>query len=71
MRTPTLIGIVLIGIGAALFFQGGSFTSNREVLKVGDLKITAQESRPIQPWVAGAAVLGGVVLVAAGYRGKA
>ena len=71
MRAPTIIGIVLLAVGAVLFYQGGSLTTRREVLKVGDLKISAEESRPIQPWVAGAAVLCGVVLVATGYRSKA
>ncbi len=71
MRASTMVGIALIAVGGFLFFQGGSFTTRREVLKVGDLKISADEQRPIQPWVAGAAILGGVVLVAAGVRRKA
>lgn len=68
MRTPTIIGTVLIAVGAYLYFVGGSFTTHEDVLKVGDLKVTAKESHRIQPWLAGAAILGGVVLVAAGAR---
>ena len=68
MRTPAIIGIVLIGVGAYLLFVGGSFTTRKDVLKVGDLKLTAKESHPIEPWLAGAAIAGGVVLVAAGVR---
>ncbi|MBL0170187.1 MAG: hypothetical protein IPP90_05550 [Gemmatimonadaceae bacterium] len=71
MRASTIVGIVLIAVGGFLFFQGGSFTTRRDVLKVGDLKVTANESHPIAPWVAGAAILGGVVLVVAGVRRKA
>ncbi len=71
VRMSTIVGIVLIAVGAFLFYRGGSFTTNREVLKVGDLKVTAQERQPIEPWVAGAAVVGGLVLVASGMRRKA
>lgn len=71
MRIPTIIGVVLVGVGAYLFFQGGVFTTTEDVLKVGDLKVTAQESHPIARWIAGAAVIGGLSLVASGMRRKA
>ncbi len=71
MRTQTLIGILLIGVGAYLFFAGGSFSTREDVLKIGDLRVTAQESHPVAPWVAGAAIVGGVALVVAGLRRKA
>jgi len=51
--------------------RGGSFTSRREVLKVGDVSVTAEEKRPIEAWIAGLAVVGGVVLVVAEARRKA
>lgn len=71
MRASTLVGIALIAVGGFLFFRGGSFTTRRDVIKVGDLKISADEERPIAPWVAGVAVLGGVVLVVTGLKKKA
>lgn len=70
MRIPAMIGTVLIGVGAYLLYAGGTFTTREEVLSVGDLKVTAQETHPIAPWAAGAAILGGVVLLAAGLRRK-
>ena len=70
MRTPVIIGIVLIGVGAYLLLQGGSFTTREEVLRVGDLKVMAQESHRIAPWLAAGALIGGAVLVAVGLRRK-
>lgn len=71
MRIPTIIGVLLVAAGAYLFFRGGVVKTDEEVLKVGDLKVTAQESHPVEPWIAGAAVIGGVLLVATGSRRKA
>ena len=70
MRASTLIGIALIVIGGFLFVRGGSVTTRRDVVEVGDLKISADERHPIEPWAAGAAILGGVVLVFSGLRRK-
>jgi len=71
MRPSTIAGIALIVLGAFLFFRGGSFTSRRNVLDVGGLKVSAEEQRPIEPWVAGLAVIAGLALVATGVRRKA
>ena len=71
MRTSTLAGIALIIAGAFVLLNGGSFTSRRNVLDVGGLKVTAEEQHPIRPWVAGLAVLAGVGLVVTGVRRKA
>ncbi len=71
MRITTLVGIVLIAAGAFVFLRGGSFTTRRDVLDVGGLKVTAEEQRPIGPWIAGVALLGGVALVVTGMRRKA
>ena len=71
MRASTLIGIALIAIGGFLFVRGGSFTTREDVVKIGDLKVTADEKHSIEPWVGGVAVLGGAVLVFNGLRRKA
>lgn len=71
MRPMILAGIALIAIGSFLFVRGGTFTTKRDVVKVGDLKISAEEQRPIEPWIAGVAVAGGAILVLAGARRRA
>ena len=68
MRPLILAGIVLLGLGAFVLLRGGSFTSRRDVLKVGDVKITADEQQTIPPWLGGVALVAGVVLIAAGAR---
>jgi len=68
MRPMIIVGIVIAGLAAFVLIRGGSFTSQRDVLKVGDVKITADERQSIPPWVAGAGLLVGFGLIAAGVR---
>ena len=70
MRVSLIVGLVLIGIGGFLLL-GGRFSTERDVLEVGDLKVTAEEQHPIQPWIAGVAVAVGLGLVIVGARRKA
>jgi hypothetical protein len=71
LRPLTIAGIVFVCLGAFVLLSGMSFTSRRNVLDVGDLKITADEQRSVPPWVGGAAVVVGVVLIVAGARKRA
>lgn len=68
MRPLVIVGILLIALGAFVLVRGGSYTSKKDVLKVGDLKVTADEKESIPPWAGGIAIIGGVVLIAAGAR---
>jgi hypothetical protein len=71
MRQFIIAGIVILGLGAFVLLRGASFTSRRDVLKVGDVKITADEQQSIPPWVGGAAMMVGVALIVAGTRKRA
>jgi hypothetical protein len=66
-----MVGLALIVIGAAIYLRGLGFTSKREVLKIGDVSVSAEEQSPIAPWVAGLAVLAGIALMTTGARRKA
>ncbi|MEP6571199.1 MAG: hypothetical protein ABJD11_00835 [Gemmatimonadota bacterium] len=70
MRAYIIAGIVLVGLGAFVLIRGGSFTSRRDVLKVGDVKVTADEQQTIPPWAGGLAILAGAGLIIAGARQK-
>ena len=70
MKVTTLLGIALIAAGAFLVFRGASFTSRRDVLDVGGLTVTAEEERPISPWIGAVVLIGGVALVIVGARRK-
>lgn len=69
MRASVWLGIALIIAGVAVFLRGG-FTKKEEVLDVGPLEVTHTERQRIPPWVAGIAVVAGVVIVASGLRGS-
>lgn len=66
LRPLTVGGVLIACLGAFVLVSGVSFTSRRNVLDVGDLKITADEQRSVPPWIGGAAVVVGVALIVAG-----
>ena len=68
MRPLSLLGILLLAVGAFIVFRGASYKSKDEVLKVGDLKASVEEKHAVPTWVGGAAIVAGVVLLAAGMR---
>lgn len=70
MRPPMIAGIVLLVLGVFVLIQGGTFSQKRDVLKIGDLKVTASEEKTIPTWVGGAALIVGVVLLVGGARKK-
>ena len=71
MRPPMIAGIVILILGAFVLLRGASFTSRHDVLKVGDLKITATEKEWVPPWVGGMALVVGLGLIVAGTRKRA
>ena len=71
MPRSAMVGMALIVIGATVYLRGLSFTTKREVLKIGDVSVSAEEQSPIAPWAAGLAVLAGIALVTTGARRKA
>ncbi len=49
---PLVAGIALVCPGIFLLVRGGSLTTPKEVVKIGDVKLTADEKQSIPPWVA-------------------
>lgn len=70
MKPILILGVVLLVLGAVVLVRGGTFTTRRDVVKLGDVKITADEQHPISPWVGGILVLAGVGTLVAGATGK-
>ena len=71
MKPATIVGILLIVLGVVGLALGGfSFTQKEKVLDLGPIEATAEdeETVPIPPLLAGLALVGGVVLVAASAR---
>ncbi len=69
MKTAT--GIVLIVVGVlALVYQGISYTTRENVLKIGPIEANRETTKtiPLPPVIGGIALLGGIVLVLTGAR---
>jgi hypothetical protein len=71
MKPLSLVGILLLVLGAFIVFRGATYKSRDEVLKVGDLKASVEEKRAVPTWVGGVAIVAGVVLVVAGMKRRA
>jgi drug/metabolite transporter (DMT)-like permease len=63
-----LIGVVLIAVGIFLLVRGWSYTSEQGTLQIGEFKAMVEEKRTLPPWVGGAAIVAGVLLLTAGRR---
>jgi len=71
MRPSLIAGIALIVLSIFLLVRGGSFTTQKDVVKIGDVKLTADEKQSIPPWVAYLGIVVGAGLVVAGARKNA
>ena len=72
MRTTVAIGLVLVIAGAlAMILQLAGVFGESASLAIGELEIEASREPDLAwlPWVAGVAVLVGVVLMVTGRRG--
>jgi hypothetical protein len=68
------VGILLLILGIIGFVAGGfSFTRNETVIDAGPVQVTgkSKEHVPLSPILSGLAVVGGIVLIVAGAKGKA
>jgi hypothetical protein len=71
MRPLSIVGILLLAIGAFIVFRGATYKDRDEVLRVGDIKASVEERRAVPTWLGGVAIVAGVVLLAAGMRRRA
>jgi len=71
MRPMSIAGIILILFGGFVLLRGGSFTTRRDVLKIGDVKVTADEKQAIPGWAGVLSIVAGVALVVAGSKKRA
>jgi uncharacterized membrane protein len=71
MRPLTLVGILLLALGAFILFRGMSYKSKDEVLRVGDVKASVTEKHAVPTWAGGIAIIAGVVLIAGGMKRRA
>jgi uncharacterized membrane protein len=68
MRPISIVGILLVLLGAFVLFRGLSYKSKDEVLRVGDLKASVEEKHAVPAWVGGVAIVAGVIMLAGGMK---
>lgn len=67
-----MVGLVLLILGIVVLVRGGTFTTRKSVLKIGDaVNVTTSEEHPVPQWVGIASVVAGVVLIGTGARKRA
>jgi hypothetical protein len=72
MKNTTLavIGAILLLVGGYVLVKGGSITTREEVLDVGPIEVNAEERHPIEPWMGGAGVIVGALLIIVSLKKK-
>lgn len=70
MRPLSIAGLLLILFGAFVLVRGGTFTTKRDVLRIGDVKVSADEQHAIPGWAGVLGIVAGVALVVAGSSRK-
>jgi drug/metabolite transporter (DMT)-like permease len=68
MRVLQILGAILILGGLYVLIKSPSYSSEKSLLKIGDVEAKVSRQQPIPPWAGGAAVVAGAVLIAVGGR---
>ena len=71
MKVGTLVGLILIVLGAVGLVYGGiTYTKKRDTVSVGPIEMTAtqKETVPISPIIGGILLVAGVAMVVATKR---
>lgn len=68
MRVLQIVGAILILGGLFVLIKSPSYSSEKSVLKIGDVEAKVSQQHAIPLWAGGAAVLAGVVLIVVAAR---
>jgi hypothetical protein len=68
MRMLQIVGALLIAGGLFVLIKTPTYSSEKSVLKIGDVEAKVSQEHAIPPWAGGAAVAVGVVLIVVGAR---
>jgi hypothetical protein len=66
MRMSVLLGAVLLVVGGFIVARGVQYTSRKDVIDLGAVKVSADEKKTIPVWIGGAVACAGLVLIFAG-----
>jgi hypothetical protein len=68
MRVLQIVGAILIAAGLFVFIKSPSYSSEKSVIKIGGVEAKVSQEHPVPPWVGGAALAAGVILLVVGAR---
>ena len=71
MKTNTIIAVILIALGIVAFaYHGITYTTTEKAIDLGPLQVTAEKTHtiPLPPILGGIARVGGIVLLAVGFK---
>jgi hypothetical protein len=68
MRVLQVLGAILILGGLFVLIKSPSYSSEKSVLKIGDVEAKVSQQHEVPSWVGGAALVAGVVLIVVGAR---
>jgi drug/metabolite transporter (DMT)-like permease len=68
MRAIQIVGAILIAAGLFVLIKAPSYSSDKSVFKIGDVEAKVAQEHAVPPWVGGAALAAGVVLIVVGAR---
>lgn len=66
MKTPAIVGILLIILGVVAFaYQGFTYTTTEKAIDLGPIQVTAEKEHtfPLPPVVGAIAIVGGIFLL--------
>jgi hypothetical protein len=68
MRVLQIVGALLIAGGLFILIKTPSYSSEKSLFKVGDVEAKVAQDHSVPPWVGGATLAAGVVLIVVGAR---
>ena len=68
MRVLQVLGALLILGGLYVLIGSPSYSSEKSLLKIGDVEAKVSQAHVIPPWVGGAGIAVGVILIVVGAR---
>jgi hypothetical protein len=68
MRVLQILGAILILGGLYVLISSPSYSSEKSLLKIGDVEAKVSQEHAIPPWVGGAGIAVGVILIVVGAR---
>lgn len=68
LRPLTLVAVLLVLGGLYVLVRDVSYSTQSQVMKIGDFEATVEERHTIPPWIGIVAIVGGLAILAGALR---